>query len=25
VNPDQIPSVGCNVKWHPGLEPNWFG
>jgi peroxiredoxin len=25
VNPDQIPSVGCNVKWHPGLEPDWFG
>ena len=25
VNPVQIASVGCNVKWHPGQEPSWFG
>ena len=25
VNPDQTPSVGCNVKWNPGQEPEWFG
>ena len=25
VDPDQRPSVGCNVKWNPGHEPNWFG
>ena len=25
VNPDQTPSVGCNVKWNPGHEPEWFG
>ena len=24
VDPDQRPSVGCNVKWNPGHEPNWF-
>ena len=22
---EQIASVGCNVKWHPGQEPAWFG
>lgn len=22
---DQIPSVGCNIKWTPGNEPDWFG
>lgn len=22
---DQIPSVGCNIKWRPGNEPPWFG
>jgi len=22
---DQIPSVGCNIKWRPGNEPAWFG
>ena len=22
---DQIPSVGCNIKWIPGREPDWFG
>ena len=21
---DQKPSIGCNIKWHPGLEPEWF-
>ena len=25
VNQEQIASVGCNVKWHPGREPDWFG
>jgi hypothetical protein len=19
----QIPSIGCNIKWHPGAEPAW--
>ncbi len=22
---DQRPSIGCNIKWHPGEEPYWFG
>ena len=21
---DQKPSIGCNIKWHPGREPSWF-
>ncbi len=21
----QKPSIGCNIKWHPGKEPAWFG
>ena len=21
---NQIPSLGCNIKWTPGMEPNWF-
>ena len=25
VPEDQIPSVGCNIKWIPGREPDWFG
>ena len=25
VNPNQFPSVGCNIKWKPGLEPAYFG
>ncbi|WP_320665078.1 thioredoxin family protein [Prochlorococcus sp. MIT 1223] len=25
VNVDQNPSIGCNIKWHPGKEPFWFG
>jgi thiol-disulfide isomerase/thioredoxin len=22
---EQIPSIGCNIKWHPGREPDWAG
>jgi peroxiredoxin len=22
---EQIPSVGCNIKWRPGNEPDYFG
>ncbi|NNF13125.1 MAG: thioredoxin family protein [Gemmatimonadetes bacterium] len=22
---DQTPSIGCNIKWKPGNEPDWFG
>jgi len=22
---DQLPSVGCNIKWKPGNAPPWFG
>lgn len=22
---DQIPSMGCNIKWKPGQEPDYFG
>jgi len=25
VNPDQKPSLGCNIKWLPGNEPDYFG
>lgn len=25
VGPDQIPSIGCNIKWTPGNEPDYFG
>ena len=25
VSADQKPSIGCNIKWHPGKEPEWFG
>jgi peroxiredoxin len=21
---DQVPSLGCNIKWKPGNEPAWF-
>lgn len=21
----QYPSLGCNIKWRPGNEPDWFG
>ena len=24
VNPDQTASMGCNVKWNPGQEPEWL-
>jgi peroxiredoxin len=24
VNPDQKPSIGCNIKWKPGNEPVYF-
>ncbi|MGB5898421.1 MAG: thioredoxin family protein [Geitlerinemataceae cyanobacterium] len=24
VEPDQIPSIGCNIKWKPGNEPDYF-
>ncbi|WP_320668278.1 thioredoxin family protein [Prochlorococcus sp. MIT 1307] len=24
VSCDQTPSIGCNIKWHPGEEPFWF-
>jgi peroxiredoxin len=25
VDPKQRPSVGCNIKWKPGNEPDYFG
>jgi len=25
VSGNQKPSIGCNIKWHPGMEPEWFG
>ena len=25
VDPLQRPSIGCNIKWHPGRVPAWFG
>ena len=25
ISANQIPSIGCNIKWHPGMEPEWFG
>lgn len=25
VSEDQRPSVGCNIKWKPGREPEYFG
>jgi peroxiredoxin len=24
VSPEQVPSVGCNIKWKPGNEPSYF-
>lgn len=24
VSDDQKPSIGCNIKWRPGNEPNYF-
>ena len=23
--PEQVPSIGCNIKWIPGNEPDYFG
>ena len=25
ISSHQKPSIGCNIKWHPGMEPEWFG
>ncbi|MEM9208543.1 MAG: thioredoxin family protein [Pseudomonadota bacterium] len=25
VSAEQVPSVGCNIKWRPGNEPDYFG
>jgi len=25
ISEDQKPSMGCNIKWHPGSEPSYFG
>jgi peroxiredoxin len=25
VADDQLPSLGCNIKWRPGNEPDYFG
>ena len=25
INPEQKPSIGCNIKWIPGNEPTYFG
>jgi peroxiredoxin len=25
VSPNQRPSIGCNIKWKPGNEPDYFG
>ena len=25
VSPQQKPSIGCNIKWKPGNEPEYFG
>jgi hypothetical protein len=22
---EQVPSVGCNIKWKPGNAPGYFG
>jgi peroxiredoxin len=24
VSPEQLPSIGCNIKWKPGHEPSYF-
>ena len=24
VNPEQLPSIGCNIKWAPGNEPDYY-
>jgi hypothetical protein len=23
VAAEQVASIGCNIKWHPGAEPAW--
>lgn len=25
LGPEQKPSIGCNIKWKPGNEPDYFG
>ena len=25
IDPDQKPGIGCNIKWRPGNEPDYFG
>ncbi|MEO1351621.1 MAG: thioredoxin family protein [Cyanobacteria bacterium J06635_15] len=25
LDPNQVPSIGCNIKWTPGNEPAYFG
>ncbi|KAF0192951.1 MAG: alkyl hydroperoxide reductase/thiol specific antioxidant/Mal allergen [Gammaproteobacteria bacterium] len=25
ISADQTPSVGCNIKWQPGNEPDYYG
>jgi peroxiredoxin len=25
VSDDQVPSIGCNIKWRAGNEPDWYG
>jgi peroxiredoxin len=25
ISKEQKPSIGCNIKWKPGNEPDWFG
>jgi peroxiredoxin len=25
ISPDQVPSIGCNIKWTPGNEPEYYG
>ncbi|WP_219632708.1 NTP transferase domain-containing protein [Haloechinothrix aidingensis] len=25
LDPEQRPSIGCNIKWKPGNEPSWSG
>lgn len=24
VDPEQVPSIGCNIKWRPGNEPDYY-
>lgn len=25
ISPQQVPSIGCNIKWKPGNAPSYFG